>query len=80
MPPINKKQISPSVEGKEKRKKFKVPYNIGRRVSSLPDQSKRAKNCGNRIKDLKYLISIKKHQLPEAKRVLVVIRTGSGAR
>lgn len=69
---------------------MKLPYNTGEdvcRVSS--SQADRAKDYGNKVKELKTFFPMQKcgdkdledlRNFPDAKRVLTVIRIGSGAR
>lgn len=87
MPPASKRQRSPSTE-KKRKKTIKLPYNLGADVYRIfPAQAQRASNNGNQIKELRYLLSISQfadkdvevpQNFPGAKRVLTVIRTGSG--
>ena len=91
MPPPSKRPRSPSAEALERRKKRNsLPYQSGEDVCRIsPAQAERCKAYGNRIKELRYLLSAKHindqniedpRNFPKAQRVLTVIRLGTGTR
>lgn len=68
---------------RRKKKQNKLPYNLGKDVCYISlTQAERARNYGNRIKELRYLLSVRQYankvievtnNIPTAQNVLTVI-------
>lgn len=82
MPPTPKRQRRLLLRRRRRvRKAIKHPYTLGEDICHIfPVRVEGNRNYGNRIKQLKYLLFIRKYGDKDQKKNFMIIRTGLGAR